>query len=161
MASRRPFKEIPCVRRLLDDLLTPNDRRKFLVLEGPSKMGKTQYILNLFGKDSTLEINAADEMSPSLQDFDHKVHRCVLLDEASPQMVLRNRKVFQAPNAMVELGQSKTNCHSYQCYLNDTLLCIASNSWTAAVDACSAASREWIKANQVLVQVTRPLWRDT
>ena len=36
-------------------------------------------------------------------------------------MILKNRKVFQSPNAMVTLGQSKTNCHSYSMYLNETL----------------------------------------
>ena len=69
-------------------------------------------------------------------------------------------RLCEAPNAMVELGQSKTNCHSYSCYLNETLLCIASNSWSVAVDACPAASRDWIKANQVLIKVTRSLWRE-
>ena len=159
-AERHPFKPILPVQRLVVDLQTPRDRRKFLVVEGPSRLGKTQYIMSLFGRTATLEINAADEMSPSLQAFDYKEHRCILLDEASPEMVLRNRKVFQAPNAMVELGQSKTNCHSYSCYLNETLLCIASNSWSVAVDACPAASRDWIKANQVLIKITHPLWRE-
>ena len=45
-------------------------------------------------------------------------------DEANPEMVLKNRKVFQAPNTLVDLGESKTNGHSCKVYLNDTLLCI-------------------------------------
>ena len=149
------------MQRLVQDLLTPRERRKFLVLDGPSRTGKTQYAMSLFGRESSLEINAADEEQPSLQHFDFKRHRLVLLDEASPEMVLKNRKVFQAPNALLELGQSKTNCHSYQIYLNNTLLCIASNAWGIAVDALPAASRKWIEANQVLITVARPLWKGT
>ena len=73
-------------------------------------------------------------------------------------MILKNRKVFQCPNAMVMLGQSKTNCHSYSIYVNETLLEIASNEWQESVDALSRASRHWIHANLVYVKVTRPLW---
>ena len=160
-AERRPFKKIKPVQKLVEDLDVPRERRKFLVLDGPSRLGKTQYAMSLFGREASLEVNAADEPQPSLQHFDFKRHRLVLLDEASPEMVLRNRKVFQAPNAVLELGQSKTNCHSYQCYLNSALLCIASNGWQAAVDALPPASRKWIEANQVLVSVTRPLWVQT
>ena len=73
-------------------------------------------------------------------------------------MMMKSRKVFQAPNALVQLGQSKTNCHSYIIYLNETLICIASNEWEESVGCLSMASRDWIQANQVLVRVTRPLW---
>ena len=80
------------------------------------------------------------------------------MDEVSPFVSLKNRKVFQCPNAMVMLGQSKTNCHSYSIYVNETLLEIASNEWQESVDALSRASRHWIHANLVYVKVTRPLW---
>ena len=73
-------------------------------------------------------------------------------------MVLKNRKVFQAPNTLVDLGESKTNGHSCKVYLNDTLLCIASNSWASTVEDQPAASRAWIQANQVHFKVSRPLW---
>ena len=156
--QRQPFKRIRPVELLVADLEVPRERRKFLVLDGPSRTGKTQFIMSLFGRESTLEVNAADEESPALQTFDYKKHRCVLLDEAPPSMVLRNRKVFQCPNAMVTLGQSKTNCHSYSIYLNETLIAIASNEWQENVEALSRASRDWIEANQVYIKVTRPLW---
>ena len=160
-AQRRPYKKIKPVQKLVDDLATPRERRKFLVLDGPSRMGKTQYAMSLFGRESSLEVNAADEDQPSLQHFDFKRHRLILLDEASPHMVLANRKVFQCPNAVIELGQSKTNCHSYRVYLNNVLFVIASNGWTTAVDALPPSSRKWIEANQGLIQVTRPLWLQT
>ena len=160
-AQRRPYKKIKPVQNLVDDMATPRERRKFLVLDGPSRLGKTQYAMSLYGRESSLEVNAADEDQPSLQHFDFKRHKLILLDEASPQMVLKNRKVFQAPNAILELGQSKTNCHSYQVYLNNVLFVIASNGWADEVDALPASSRKWIEANQVLVNVTRPLWVET
>jgi len=146
------------VDRLIEDLRRPRERRKFLVLEGPSRVGKTQFALSLFGHEHTLEINAADEKHPTLQSFSSEIHRCILLDEASPEMVATNRKLFQAPNALVQMAQSKTSCHMYQVYLNDTLICICSNSWQSQVDQLPASCRDWIMANQVLLRVTRPLW---
>ena len=157
---RQPFKRIKPVELLVADLEVPKERRKFLVLDGPSRTGKTQFIMSLFGRDAALEVNAADEDSPALQCFDCKKHRYILLDEAPPSMILRNRKVFQCPNAMVTLGQSKTNCHSYSIYPNVSLLAIASNEWQEKVDLLSRASRDWIHANQVYVRVTRPLWHE-
>ena len=71
-------------------------------------------------------------------------------------MILRNRKVFQCPNAMVTLGQAKTNCYSYSIYLNESFLTIASNELQESVDCLSRASRDWIHADQVYVKVTRP-----
>ena len=78
--QRQPFKCIRPVELLVADLEVPRERRKFLVLDGPSRTGKTQFIMSLFGRESTLEVNAADEESPALQTFDYKKHRCILLD---------------------------------------------------------------------------------
>ena len=121
-------------------------------------MGKTAYCMNLFGKDATLEINCMGETSPQMQMFRHHTHKCVLLDEAAPEMVQLNRKFFQAPNSMVQLAQSKTGCHSYSVYLNDALLVISSNHWVEALAQLKRSESAWLEANQVLIKVTRPLW---
>ena len=82
----------------------------------------------------------------------------MLLDEAAPELVLLNRKLFQAPNSMVQLAQSKTGCHSYEVYLNDALLVISSNHWVEALAKLRHSESAWLEANQVLIKVTRPLW---
>ena len=121
-------------------------------------MGKTAYAMSLFGKAATLEINCMGESNPQLQGFRHSRHKCVLLDEAAPQMVLLNRKLFQAPNSMVLLAQSKTGCHSYEVYLNDALLVVSSNHWFEALAKLLPSESAWLEANQVCIRVTRPLW---
>jgi len=156
---RKPFRTIKAVDALVADLRVARERRRFLVLDGPSRLGKTQYAMSLFGREHTLEVNAACEESPNLAGFDHTKHKAVLLDEAPPEMVLRNRKMFQCPNAMVQLAQSKTSCHSYEVYLNDTLLIICSNSWSISVSQSPAVEASWIIANQVLVTITEPMWQ--
>ena len=158
LKERSKFKAIKPVVELVKDLKTPRERRKFLVLSGPSRTGKTQFVKSLFGTDATLEVNCAGEEHPTLADFQDEKHRVLLLDEASPTMVGFNRKLFQAPNALVQVAQSKTSCHSYSVYLNDTLIVICSNSWATDLLQCSQDVREWIQANQVLITVTRPLW---
>ena len=120
---------------LVKDLDECRERRKFLVLDGPSRLGKTMYVKSLFGSDKTLELNCAGEADPQLQDFKHTQHKCVLFDEADPGMVSKYRKVFQCPNSVIQLGQSKTGCFSYPVYLNDCLLVICCNHWRGAVGA--------------------------
>ena len=158
LEKRKPFRRIPAVDALIEILKVPMERRKFLVLDGPSRMGKTQYAMSLFGREKTLEVNAANEESPNLISFSHLRHRAILLDEAPPSMVLANRKMFQCPNAMVQLAQSKTSCHAYEVYLNDTLIIICSNSWSTSVSRSPAAEADWIRANQVLVNIIEPMW---
>ena len=106
----------------------------------------------------TLEVNAASEEHPMLSAFRPELHKCILLDEAPARMVAMNRKLFQAPNAFVQVAQSKTSCHSYSVYLNDTLIVICSNSWEEHVSRMDTDGRNWIEANQVLARVTSPLW---
>ena len=157
-AERCPFKVLKPVNLLKNDLETPRDRRKFLVLDGPSRLGKTAFCMDLFGKSSTLEVNCMGESHPDLRSFRHTTHRCVLFDEASPEMVLTNRKLFQACNSLVQVAQSKTACYAYNVYLNDALLVISSNHWVEAMGRLPHSEAAWLEANQVLVKVTRPLW---
>jgi hypothetical protein len=121
-------------------------------------MGKTMFVMSLFGKDKTLEVNCAGEEDPALQEFRHQIHRCILFDEAEPDMVIKYRKLFQAPNAIVQMGQSKTGCFSYPVYANDCILVICSNGWSEQLARMRPSHRAWLEANQVLITVTEPLF---
>ena len=55
--QRQPFKRIRPVELWVADLEFPRERRKFLVLDGPSRTEKQQFIMSLFGRESTLEVN--------------------------------------------------------------------------------------------------------
>ena len=87
-----------------------------------------------------------------------KTHKLILMDEATVEMIVRNRKMFQCPNAWVQLGMSATNCHSYSVYLNNCMLVICSNSWASQLSATPMEGAQWVMANQVYVQVSEPLW---
>ena len=76
-------------------------------------------------------------------------------------MVLRNRRLFQAPNTAVTVGSSPTNALAYELYLNDTLLVVASNSWERELAALPPGERAWLDANMVYVLVKQKLFKET
>ena len=100
-------------------------RKKFLVLDGPSGMGKTECVRSLFGTEATLERNAACNDHAHLRDFDPFVHKTNLWDAASLRMVLAQRKLFQCPACWADLGGSPTERDVYRAWLNDCLRVIA------------------------------------
>ena len=78
--------------------------RRFLVLDGPTQLGKTIFASNLAGPQHMLELNCASTMEPNLRDFDNDVHRAVVFDEASCAMVLRHKKLFQGGVQPLEMA---------------------------------------------------------
>ena len=91
--------------------------------------------------------------------FDHKVHRCILWDEATPRLIVENRKVFQMPCTLVQLGQSATGSFEYSVWLNDSVSVIATNRWRRDLyTSLQPEDVDWIQANSVLVEVLEPLW---
>ena len=127
---------------------------------GESGTGKTQWGRNMYGDPSrVLEVNCASCPEPDLREFRVFYHKGILFDEASCAMVLRQKKLFQAPAVPVTLGCSTTNCHAYSVFVSGIGLMIASNTWMAELDqlACDE-DRKWLMANSILVQVTSPLY---
>ena len=157
-AKRCKFMDIPEVTRWVESIKELADRRKFLVLDGPSKMGKTQFACSLVPLGKALEVNCAQASHPPLRAFNMRAHSLILFDEASPQMVADNRRLFQAPNAEVTIGSSPTNSLAYAVYLNSTHLVVASNGWAHELKAMPAGDRDWLVANSVYIEVKKPLW---
>ena len=157
--TRRAFVENSAVSEWVLDLSVPRDRRKFLVLDGPSRMGKTAFACSLVAPGATLEVNCAGVLDPPLRAFSRKHHRLILFDEASTRMVLKNRRLFQAPNTAVTVGSSPTNALAYDLYLNGTLLVAASNNWEKELAALPSEDRSWLDANMVYVLVKEKLFK--
>ena len=133
-------------------------RKKFLVLEGKSGTGKTEFVRGLFGPDKTLELNCAGVVAVNLRDYRPLEHKVVLWDEASPELVLANRKLFQCPPCWIDLGHSATGTLVYKVWVNEALFVIATNRWASALEELVKEDMEWVQANQVHVHVTQPLW---
>ena len=158
-AEQRPQRHVPAVAKWLLEQARPQLRQRFLVLDGPSRTGKTLYCTALRGRRLTVDVNCAGVTTePDLRSFRPGHHAALLFDEASAQMVLRNKKLFQAPVASVQMAQSSTNCHSYAVNVHQVLLMVCSNRWQKELDELCPEDRGWLEQNQIYVQVTEPLW---
>ena len=73
-------------------------------------------------------------------------------------MVLAQKKLFQSPPCMVQLGASSTNCHAYEVFVSGTGFIVCSNTWMEQVGRLSPADQEWIASNSIAVHVDEPLW---
>ena len=158
--TRNAFREIDMVSAWVRELSAPRDRRKFLVLDGPSRMGKTAFACSLVERGGALEVNCAGVSDPPLRAFSRGKHRLILFDEASTDMVLRNRRLFQAPNTGVTVGSSPTNALAYELYLNDTLLVVASNNWEHELAALPPSQHSWLESNMIFVSVKEKLFKE-
>ena len=156
----KPFPSWPIVDQWLYQVSRPCQSRKTcLVLYGPSRVGKTEFVRALFHVGSVLELNCAGLSSICLHGFDCQTHKCLLWDEASPKLVADNRKVFQHSICKVDLGHSPTGQHVVNYFLNDCCSVITSNSWHEDAARLSLADQAWLAANMVIFNVSQPLWQ--
>ena len=110
----RPCRSIPEVDEWEATFDTVQLRYNFLVLDGPSKMGKTLFCRSrtLGSPGSLLEINRAGADTPDLTSYEYGTHTMVLCDEGSAEIVLGYQKLFQASTSYSRLASSRTHCHS-------------------------------------------------
>ena len=134
------------------------DRKRILVLDGKSRVGKTQYARSLWPVGQVLELNCSQLSTPVLNAFDALQHKCILWDEASPKLVCDHRKVFQHQVGYTDLGHSPTGAHVIRIPLGFSCSIITSNSWRASVEKLSNSEKDWLEANVVLFVVESPLW---
>jgi len=136
-------------------------RRKFLVLDGPSRLGKTLFTYSLCEDVSqTLEVNCSRCMEPNLKGFDPTTHRCILFDEAKAAMVVEHKGLFQGRNTWVDMATSGTNCYSYKVWTYGTMLVVTSNKWQTELEALPKADADWLEQNCVYVHVDTPLYEE-
>ena len=158
-SSLRPFKSIPAVDQWQEQFAEHRHRFKFLVLEGPSCTGKTQFARHLVPDGrKVFEINCAAEQEPALQGFNLVEFGLVLFDEVRPSVIAKQRKLFQAGVSEIQLGCSATNVHMYKVCTYRTRLVCCSNDWSVHLAALDSQSREWICQNSVHVWCMAPLW---
>ena len=137
----------------------PQHRYKFLVVSGPSRVGKTASARSLCEPSlQTSELNCSSGAEPDLKGFRFRRHGLSLFDEVEAEQVAAQRKRFQAQSTPVRLGCSATNCHSYEVYVWRKKLVLASNNWHSTLRVVSAADRDWAQANSIVVDVVEAMW---
>lgn len=156
LCTWKTFPEVAAWARQYDLM---QHRYKFLVLQGPSRLGKTVFARSLapIGTE-VLELNCAAGVEPDLRAYRLTVHGLVLFDEIEAEVVLKQRKLFQACAAPVQLGCSATNCHSYSVFVHRKRLVLASNNWHASVKGLPSSDQAWLQANSIVLDVAEPMW---
>ena len=160
----RPFWEIPLVAEWTEQYKrdVPNAmygvkaRFKFLVLNGPSCYGKTQFAKSIFGVDNTLLVPCQNISSPCLKDYRRGVHKCIVFDECSSSIVVQNKMLFQANSDGVLLGQSQCNEYAYWKYLYCTPTIVCCNDWMVGIEA-NSPDANWLSTNSMVLEITHPL----
>ena len=155
----RPVKSYPKVTAFVNQFKHAKHRYMFLVLAGPSRVGKTAFARTLCdpGKE-TLEINCAGGAEPDLRAYRLSRHGLILFDEIRAEQVSHQRKLFQAGSAPVQLGNSATNCHSYPVFVWRKKLVLASNCWHESVASLPPDAQDWIKCNAIVLDVKEKMY---
>lgn len=156
LKKQKFYEKAQCFLRQFEK---PLHRYKFLVLSGPSKVGKTAFARSLceLGKE-VLEVNCASGDEPNLRAYRLRIHGLILFDEIIAGQVAQQRKLFQAQSAPVQLGCSATNCHSYDVFVWRKRLVLASNNWHTSLASLGEADQEWIHANSIVLDVEEAMW---
>jgi hypothetical protein len=159
--SRQTWRVVPPVNLWRAQYETVRDRYKFLVLEGPSGVGKTVFARTLVeeGKE-VFELNCAGSCNFDLRQFRYQKHGLILFDEIHAGQVQGARKLFQAGVAPVQLGMSQTCMYAYEVFLHAIRLVCCSNAWTSSLAALPTDQQDWLHVNSIHVYVDRQLWED-
>ena len=155
----REQKTYPEAKAFVEQFKEVAHRYKFLVLSGPSRVGKTAFARSLCDPGmETLEINCASGAEPDLRAYRLSRHGVLLFDEIVAEQVTTQRKLFQAQSAPVQMGCSATNCHSYSVFNWRKKLVLASNNWESSLAALTESDQDWIMQNSIVLRVTEPMW---
>ena len=127
-------------------------RFKFLIYDGPSRLGKTELAISWFGALHTLVVNAQDTTSPNLRPMMTGKFEAIVFDEGKWDLCGCNKLIFQAGSRPVELSQSQCNDRCYQVLLFRVPMIICSNNFWKG--CCDKELKEWIEQNSFYVKIT-------
>ena len=116
---------------------------------------KTTRAKHLFGPDKTLVVNCQSCEEPSLDEYTGQ--KCIVLDEATPQMCVHNKVLMQATAQGVILRQSKTQMYARRVNLYGVAIVVCTNEWRKQED--TSAEAEWLRKNSYCVKITSPMYR--
>ena len=132
-------------------------RYKPLVLDGPTRFGKTTWAMSFFGPEQTLQVNCQNITSPNLLAWKRQclTYKAILFDEGSWQLIFENKMLFQAGPCSIDLGQSATNCNAYKVFVFGTPMIVCSNEFWKDI---SDAGRSYLEQNIIYVPVSAPCY---
>ena len=161
--AKGEFKRYPQVD-LFNEQFKPDSRllrRKTLVIEGPSWVGKSEFAKAMMPDNEMLEVNCSNcDDEPPLGAYDATVHNGIVMDEMSAIVMVKNKKLFQAGPKRIDMSLSKTNCHSYRTFVWRKKIVVCSNKWMRQVKKLKKDDRKWIQKNTIYLKVADKMFHD-
>ena len=133
-------------------------RFKPLVLDGPTRLGKSVFASQLFGSEQTLVLNCQNLTIPPLRRYAAKWHmiQAIVFEEADHRLVMSNKMLFQGSRELIELGLGPTEQHKYSVLMYFKAIIITSSNFMKDV---SVADREYLDHNVLYLPVTDYLYQ--
>ena len=154
----KPWKKYPVVDEWLAQYRQILHRYAFLVLDGPSRLGKTQYARSIAGPERTMEVSMSGGGALDMGSYDPLVHEVLVIDEADPQTIVDHKQLFQAGEADVALQTSATNCHSLVVNVSGKKIIVCSNVWSQRLRELPWEASQWVRANSFYLGVEDVMW---
>ena len=106
-------------------------RYKPLILDGPTRLGKTMWATSFFGTACTLVLQCQGVSEPSLHAIrnDSQAYKCIVFDEGCWQLVHDHKMLFQAGQELVTVCQSPTNQSAYDVFVYALPMIVCSNQF--------------------------------
>ena len=158
--ASRPFKRYAQVDLWAAQYSQCLDRYCFLLIEGPSRLGKTAFVHGLVPPGTVYEVSLTGGALPDLRDYRPDHHRLLFFDEATPKQAIELKKLLQAPLRPIDCGTSTTNLYAFKIYVGGKRICLASNDWSAKLRRLPAEDRDWLNANCFHLRVSTPMFQE-
>ena len=155
----KPFHRIEAIEKWKEDHRAIKPRYKFLVLVGPSGLGKTQYAKSLVAEGRALELNMAAAPEPDLKDFNPDVHDLILFDECPAKIFFARRRSFRRrPSRCLSQPASWVATRTLCGCIRQKVVC--SNVWHHELRLLPLEDRDWLLSNSLVHTVEKPLWME-
>ena len=144
--SKVPFKVYPEIEEWKAQYEIELDRYNFLILSGPTKVGKTQLAKSLF-KNPFTHTDAV-----CWTGYDDEVHDCIIFDDIKSiyRYVSENKSLFQA-GSMARVQTSVTNVYSLEIDVIQKPIIITTND---------PPMGPWILGNSISIEILDQTWAE-
>ena len=120
-----------------------------MVLEGDSRFGKTRFACDLFGQKNTYVCNCQGVQQTYLARYDTRVHKAIVLDEPSADLVNNCKALLQAGVDGCELYQSPTQRFTRWFCVYKVPIIICTNDWIGESSSIDESLGKWLGENSV------------
>ena len=125
-------------------------------------MGKTHWCQYYFNDpQKMLVLNCDGSILPDLDVFDRgQGHLGITFDDGTPQLILRHRRVFQCLPYRISVKQGPPEIYNSRIMFSGLRMIVTTNSWSENLQLCTETEKAWLAQNVIVVEVTRPLFRE-